>query len=656
MADLSGSTLGKYQLQVRLGRGGMAEVYRAYQPGLERLVAIKLLHPHLAETEDFLNRFKREAQAVAQLHHPHIVQVYDFEIDGDQHYMVMEYIAGQTLKARLDELFTHGERMSLLEVAGLFRVLLAAVGYAHAHQITHRDLKPANVLLEPGGRAVLTDFGIAKIIGGERLTSTGVTVGTPAYMSPEQGQGDSGDPRSDIYALGIMLYECLTGQVPYEGDTSVAIMLKHITAPVPPLRQVRPDLSPALEQVVNKALAKKPDDRYQTAAELWEALAATLDDSEIRAMAAGLSPADVKPTRPLDAARPSVNEKSLPDTITLHKPALPARAHPRRRLVIGGVLLAAILVILAGALSLPRFISLSSTAQAVTKGQNLLAQGKYQMAADEFSAALQNEPKNMGARLGRAQAYEALALIDKALADVEQVIEMAPQNPTGYQERARLGLQYGYTSDPAAALADLDKAVALAPKSARAYFLRGWAILNFPLVGGVPDPSAALADLQTAVELEPANADAQLTLAQAFLTAARPSDALAPANRAVEINSQAVLPRTLRAHIQFVLNDYHSAIDDLTAASNIETDPTEAATLFAERGYLHLRLRVPGDAHADLDQALSRDPSALLARCLQALLDPGLPRPDAETLQKTQAAAPDDPIWQALLADLLAAP
>jgi tetratricopeptide (TPR) repeat protein/tRNA A-37 threonylcarbamoyl transferase component Bud32 len=653
VTDLSGSPLGKYQLQARLGRGGMAEVYRAYQPGLERMVAIKILHPHLAETPDFLSRFKREAQAVAQLHHPHIVQVHDFEIEGDRHYMVMEHIAGQTLKARLDELFTAGERMPLPEVASLFRVLLDAVGYAHAHQITHRDLKPANVLLEPGGRAVLTDFGIAKIIGGERLTGTGVTVGTPAYMSPEQGQGDSGDPRSDIYALGIMLYECLTGQVPFEGETSVTIMLKHISAPIPALRDARPDLSPALEAVVTKALAKDPNDRFQTTAEMWTALAATLDESEARAVSA---------TRPTAEREPPASDPAAPGTrpLAVRWPTLLIRALPRSRAITAALIGLGVLVtvaILASAALAPRLLA----QQAETRGQSLLAEGKYQLAADAFSAALQNDPRNVDALLGRAAAYEALSpvdvdVIEKALADVDQVVTLAPQNAAGYRERARLGLLFGQTSDMRTALADVDRAVALAPQSARAHFVRGWAILNFPLVDDAPNPSAALPDLQKAVALDGGNAEAQLTLAQTLLAAGHPNEALASANRAAELDSGSAQPFMLRAYIQFKLSDYVGAADDLSKAIRLATDPVQQGTLLTERGYLHYQLGTPSEARDDLQEALSKDPNNLLARYLPLLLQPALPRPAASQIEKVQAEAPDDPIWQALTGELLSAP
>jgi len=236
------------------------------------------------------------------------------------------------------------------------------------------------------------------------------------------------------------------------------------------------------------------------------------------------------------------------------------------------------------------------------------------------------------------------------------VVALAPQNPAGYELRARLGLQYGLSADPQAIRADLDRAVELAPTSGQAYFWRGWAILNFPLGAEAPDPSAALADLQKAVELEPKDGEAQLTLARALLAAGRAPDALAPASRAIEISPQSGLPRALRARIRFVLGDFHSAIDDLTLANALEADPVQSATLLAERGYLHLRLQTSSEAQNDLGQALSRDPSCLLAHYLQMLLDPARPRPPAEQIRKAQSAAGDDPIWQAVMADLLPAP
>ncbi|MBN1937646.1 MAG: protein kinase [Anaerolineae bacterium] len=271
MADLTGRTLGKYRLTQRLGRGGMAEVYRAYQPNLERDVAVKVMHGYLAEEEGFVVRFKREATSVAALRHPHIVQVYDFDVEDDIHFMVMEYIDGETLKARLQQLNAEGRRMPLEEVARVFCALCDALDYAHAQGRIHRDIKPANIMFD-SKRLVLTDFGIASIVGGTRYTASGAMVGTPAYMSPEQGLGEPGDVRSDVYSLGVILYEMVTGRVPYDADTPLAIVLKHLNEPLPLPRQVSADVPPVVEHIILKALAKSSDDRYQSAGALANAL------------------------------------------------------------------------------------------------------------------------------------------------------------------------------------------------------------------------------------------------------------------------------------------------------------------------------------------------------------------------------------------------
>jgi len=485
MADLAGRTLGKYQLQARLGRGGMAEVYRAHQPGLERLVALKVLHPHIADDPDFIARFRREAQAVAQLRHPHIVQVFDFDAEGDLHYMVMEYVEGPTLKEVLDEHFTRGESLPVPEVLRLFRALLEAVGYAHERGLIHRDIKPANVMLDPAGRPVLTDFGIVKMIGGAQLTATGVGLGTPAYMSPEQGLGGSGDARSDLYALGVMFYEMLAGTAPYEGDSSLAIMYQHVNAPIPSLHQARPDLPDSFDRLIATALAKSPDARFQSAYEMLAALDALSDASE---KTTGVR-ASLFPRRKKSAARAGVAASA-----TARPGATRLFGLPRPILLAAGSAL--LLILLLAGRFVPGWLNAPSpAAQLIADGGAQLATGNYQLAADAFTSALKVEPNNVMALLGRAQAQEQLGQVSDALADVEQAITLAPENPLGYEERARLNVQYGLSDDPAVVLADLDQALQLAPDSARAYFRRGWAILNFPLIGDAPNPQAALDDL-----------------------------------------------------------------------------------------------------------------------------------------------------------------
>lgn len=280
MFNLTDKTLGKYRLVEKLGQGGMAQVYKAYQPDLDRYVAIKILHPHLTGDEDFAARFRREARAVAALEHAHIVRIYDFDSDRDLAFLVMEYLEGTSLKARLHDLRRRDEQMALAEVGHIVEAVADALAHAHRQGLVHRDVKPSNVLVASDGRPVLTDFGIARIVDETVITESGGTLGTPAYMSPEQGKGESGDARSDIYALGVLLYQLCTGRVPFDADTPYAVILKHITAPLPSPRSLRPDLPEAVERVILKAMAKNPDDRYQTAGELGQAIRAAIESPQ----------------------------------------------------------------------------------------------------------------------------------------------------------------------------------------------------------------------------------------------------------------------------------------------------------------------------------------------------------------------------------------
>lgn len=263
MVDLTGKTLGKYRIVECIGQGRMATVYKAVQAVLERYVAVKVFHKDLAEDGSFSARFEREVKAVATLHHPHIVPILDCGIEGGAPYIVMEYLEGTTLEARLEALASSRALMPLREVGRICVAVARALDHAHQRGIVHGDVKPANVMLTTQGGVMLTDFGIAAIVG-----TAGPMIGTPAYMAPEQGRGEPGDERSDIYALGVILYEMVTGRVPFEADTPLAVMDKHINDPVPPPRQVNPAVPSAVERIILKALAKNPDDRYQKAADM----------------------------------------------------------------------------------------------------------------------------------------------------------------------------------------------------------------------------------------------------------------------------------------------------------------------------------------------------------------------------------------------------
>ena len=270
--DFIGRTLGRYKITALVGRGGMATVYKATHPGLEQTVAVKVLHSHMATDADLLGRFQQEARAVAALRHPSIVRVVDFDCIDDVYFMVMEYVDGDTMSSYLRTMSARGQRMSPAEVLQVFEPLCSAVDYAHGLGMVHRDIKPSNVLLTTQGEPILTDYGIAKMIGVSQHTATGTVMGSAYYMSPEQAQGIAVDGRSDIYSMGVMLFEVLAGHVPYEGDTLATVLVKHITAPVPAVCALNQDLPPVLDGLMRVALAKDPSERFQTGKALAVAL------------------------------------------------------------------------------------------------------------------------------------------------------------------------------------------------------------------------------------------------------------------------------------------------------------------------------------------------------------------------------------------------
>ncbi len=273
MPEWIGQTIGKVRVDKYLARGGMAEVYLGTHLSLERPVAIKVLHSFIESDPELLDRFQREAKAVAGLRHPNIVQVFDFDTHENHPYIVMEYLKGPTLSTYLQSLHTNGIKLSLEQVGQLLRSLVAGLDYAHAHGVIHRDIKPANILLhnktgdftensmitkhvEP----VITDFGLARIINSSKQTASGLVSGTPSYMSPEQARGSKVDHRTDIYSLGIILYELVAGKVPFEGDTAITVIFKHINEAPPAIEGIPEEL----QAVIDKALTKYPEERYNT--------------------------------------------------------------------------------------------------------------------------------------------------------------------------------------------------------------------------------------------------------------------------------------------------------------------------------------------------------------------------------------------------------
>lgn len=312
MSSNENRRFGQYELRQILGRGGMATVYRAYQPNLDREVAIKVMSNQFVDDATFIQRFKREARSIGGLHHPNILSVYDTGEENGVPYIVTELIDGQTLRERL------GKPIDLRLASKILNQLASALDYAHERGIVHRDVKPSNVLMGNRDRAVLSDFGIVKLLQEQtaNLTATGFGVGTPEYMSPEQGSGEPLDGRSDLYSLGVILYEMLTGVTPFRSDTPLAIIMSHLQRPLPDPTQFNPTLSSQVVTVLNKALAKNRNDRYSTGADFAaafdEAVAATLRPVDPKTQAIAVSD-----KTQLDAA---FNQDKIKPTVAMNAP------------------------------------------------------------------------------------------------------------------------------------------------------------------------------------------------------------------------------------------------------------------------------------------------------------------------------------------------
>src|SRR5829696_5276438 len=255
---------GRYELKELVGSGGMSSVFRAHDRLLERNVALKVLHEHYTEDAEYVQRFRHEARAVAQLSHPNIVTVIDRGEHEGRQFIVFEYVEGENLKQRLERTGPMAVRDALLLALQMAR----ALSFAHGRGLIHRDVKPQNVLLNADGQAKMTDFGIARSVDVQGVTITGTVLGTSEYIAPEQARGQRVDAQTDVYSLGVVLYELLVGGVPYEGETFVTVALKHVNEPAPSVLERRPDCPARIGLAIERAMAKRPEDRFESMDEL----------------------------------------------------------------------------------------------------------------------------------------------------------------------------------------------------------------------------------------------------------------------------------------------------------------------------------------------------------------------------------------------------
>jgi len=431
MSISAGDNIGPYQVIEPLGQGGMATVFKAYHPALDRYVALKVLHPAFKEDSNFSARFVREARIVAKLDHPNIVPIYDFAEYHGTPYLVMRFIEGKTLKAVLRE-----GLLPVSRVLAIIRPVTEALAYAHAQGVLHRDIKPSNILRANDGHIFLTDFGLARIAqAGESTLSQDMLIGTPQYISPEQARGEPATERSDLYSLGVVLFEMFTGRVPFSADTPYAVIHDHIYTPLPLPTSINPQLSPEIERVLLKALAKDASARYASATELMTALEQAAGPVS---SVATISPAPL----PISSATPP---PSMPEPVSIGSPApsstrapdltpavTPTPRRTRAKTVLAvGVLIVAFLLCVGLAFAWGQRSAIS----------RMLSGTPEPVAVAKTRAAL--NPQDPAAHIQLAEEYAKQKNFEAAFAEYDRAIKLAPNDALAYVRAGRLALRMG---------------------------------------------------------------------------------------------------------------------------------------------------------------------------------------------------------------------
>lgn len=524
-----GENVGPYRIIKQLGQGGMATVFKAYHPALDRYVAIKVLHPAFKEDPNFLARFQREARIVAKLEHPHIVPVYDFSEHKGMAYLVMRYIEGETLKAHLI-----GEPLPPERILEILKPVAEALAYAHEQGVLHRDIKPSNVMLTPEGGIYLTDFGLARMAqSGESTLSQDMMIGTPQYMSPEQAKGERVDERTDIYSLGVVLFEMLTGRVPFSADTPYAIVHDHIYTPLPLPTTIKPDIFPALERVLLKALAKEKDDRYQKVTEL----AIAFEDAVVEA-ASGIA---LAPEPEEKAAEPA----TVPSTVVEAKPAAPEAKPSRKRwLIIGGAAAALLLLVCCAGLLL-----VSQARKA--KGTPTPIAGPE----------IQTTPFPEGATKVPLPSGED---------PVSRALRQVQANPDDPEAHLVLGNAYASQGDKVKALEEYEKAIGLDPDYAEAYIRAG------DMLTAQRDFARATEMYQRAADLDPDSVEANLKAAQALWWEQQRRPAFEYFRRVTKLNPDLPLPHAAIGTFLVSIGRLEEGHKELEMALQLNPDLPEA--------------------------------------------------------------------------------
>jgi serine/threonine-protein kinase len=588
---------------------------------MDRYVAIKVLPQHLANDAGFRARFEREARTIARLEHRHILPVYDVAEDSGIPYLVMRYTDGGTLA----DLITSGG-LSIDRAGALITQTAEALEYAHRQGVIHRDVKPANVLIGRDGDALLADFGIAKMYdNATQLTGEGAMIGTPAYMSPEQLRGKPVDGRTDVYSLGVVLFQALTGECPFVAETPLAIAMMHIHNPMRPPRQLNSAIPESLERIVLRATTKNPEDRFQTAGEMAAALRTALVAPTPLPVAAPERPASAAAATPPPLPAATVSLAEPPIAVAAPSPAAPPARRSNKLLIGAGIALVALAIVAVAALALrggapaataptpggagaataiptgPTGISQATAAaddilQAIETSAEQLDAGEVGAALDILKPALEAHPDDPNLLAMRAIALVANGAPDDARADIERVLSVAPDNGLIFLARGYLNQRTNKVDE---AIADYTRAIELAPTLSRAYYLRSQ-LLSYPK----KDLTGARRDLDRTIELEPDFIGARMDRAWTLYYESKLEAALLDLDHVLSLDPKHSKALYLRAQVYEGQNRAADARRDFDAAAAAAPDDKD---IFRERGAFFVRQGDYASALADADRLIALD-------------------------------------------------
>ena len=598
-----GYTLGgRYKIEELLGHGGMSSVYKAYDPNVKRPVAVKIIHPHLTNRPGFVDRFEREAAAVGRLRHDNIIQVYDSNHDEGVYYIVFEYIDGETLQDRLKKFNTAGLRIPVAEAVNIAAALGDAVGYAHEQGMIHRDIKPANIMLTKKDKPVLMDFGIVKMLGGANYTATDVTLGTMQYMSPEQIKGTPPvGPYTDIYAMGITLFEMLGGRTPFEADSTMAIMMMHVEAEVPDLRNLRQEVPADLVAIINKAMAKDPADRFGTAFEFAEALrSARLDSSAAEPTLQGMSAVHtvVEPLESIPAPEPGTPSSNVtivepigvdsqphpPVVLPGHSPYVPQKRKARWLIPVALLL---ILALIAGGVWFVFFRG-PSVDDLLLQAEEQISAGQYDEAIATYETILlEHDPQNAAAKTGYTKALiqqaqneffpssqykEAIDNYQKILAEFDQNNSQAKSGLA--QTYVQMGNAHLDENQFDEATESYRQALEILPQNIDAHRGLGQSYLNQEIW------ESAISEYEVIIQQYPDNGEDRLELGKAYYQMEDFEQAKEQFLKINDVDVDGAEVHLWLGRTYYNLDDFDQAVTALEQSLELNADGTISETLY----------------------------------------------------------------------------